>query len=76
MTSLIAKAIEAAKKAHIEIGLCGQAPSDFPAFSKFLVQEGIDSISFTPDALFKGIENIAKAEALPIRPQKAMIGYD
>jgi pyruvate,water dikinase len=76
VTSLIAKAIEAAKKAHIEIGLCGQAPSDFPAFSKFLVQEGIDSISFTPDALFKGIENIARAEALPIRPQRAMIGYD
>jgi pyruvate,water dikinase len=76
VTSMIARAIEAAKKAHIDIGLCGQAPSDFPGFSRFLVQEGIDSISFTPDALFRGIENIARAEALPIRPQKALIGYD
>jgi pyruvate,water dikinase len=60
---MIAQAIAAAKKAGIKIGLCGQAPSDFPEFSQFLVEEGIDSISFTPDALIKGIENIAKAES-------------
>jgi pyruvate,water dikinase len=59
---LIAQAISAAKKAGIKIGLCGQAPSDFPEFSQFLVEQGIDSISFSPDALIKGIENIAKAE--------------
>jgi pyruvate,water dikinase len=59
---LIAQAITASKKAGIKIGLCGQAPSDFPEFSQFLVEKGIDSISFTPDALFKGIENIAMAE--------------
>lgn len=62
VTTLIAQAIKAAKKAGIKIGLCGQAPSDFPEFSQFLVEKGIDSISFTPDALIKGIENIAKAE--------------
>ncbi len=62
VTTLISQAIAAAKKAGIKIGLCGQAPSDFPAFSQFLVEQGIDSISFTPDALIKGIENIAKAE--------------
>ena len=62
VTTMIAQAISAAKKAGIKIGLCGQAPSDFPAFSQFLVDQGIDSISFTPDALVKGIENIAKAE--------------
>lgn len=62
VTSLIQQAIRAAKKAGIKIGLCGQAPSDFPAFSQFLVANGIDSISFTPDALTRGIENIAKAE--------------
>lgn len=62
VTTLIAQAISAAKKAGIKIGLCGQAPSDFPDFSKFLVEQGIDSISFTPDALVKGIENIALAE--------------
>ncbi len=59
---MIAKAINAAKKAGIKIGLCGQAPSDFPEFSQFLVEQGIDTISFTPDALIRGIENIAKAE--------------
>lgn len=62
VTLLIAQAIKVAKKAGIKIGLCGQAPSDFPEFSQFLVEKGIDSISFTPDALIKGIENIAKAE--------------
>ena len=60
--TLIAQAISSAKKAGIKIGLCGQAPSDFPEFSQFLVEQGIDSISFSPDALIKGIENIAKAE--------------
>ncbi len=62
VTTMIAQAIAAAKKAGIKIGLCGQAPSDFPEFSQFLVEQGIDSISFTPDSLVKGIENIAKAE--------------
>jgi pyruvate,water dikinase len=62
VTTLIAQAIKAAKNAGIKIGLCGQAPSDFPEFSQFLVETGIDSISFTPDALIRGIENIAKAE--------------
>jgi len=62
VTTMIAQAIAAAKNAGIKIGLCGQAPSDFPEFSQFLVEQGIDSISFTPDALLKGIENISKAE--------------
>jgi len=62
VTTMIAQAIKAAKNAGIKIGLCGQAPSDFPEFSQFLVEQGIDSISFTPDALLKGIENISKAE--------------
>jgi len=64
VTTMIAQAIAAAKKAGIKIGLCGQAPSDFPEFSQFLVEQGIDSISFTPDALVKGIENIEKAEKI------------
>ena len=46
----------------IKIGLCGQAPSDFPKFASFLVDEGIDSISYNPDVLFKGIENITISE--------------
>ena len=59
---MIATMIAKSRKAGIKIGLCGQAPSDFPEFASFLVKEGIDSISFNPDALLKGIENILKAE--------------
>ncbi|WP_127127414.1 phosphoenolpyruvate synthase [Pseudoflavitalea rhizosphaerae] len=60
--TMISMAIEKAKAKHIKIGLCGQAPSDFPEFTRFLVEAGIDSISFNADALLKGIENIHKAE--------------
>jgi pyruvate,water dikinase len=59
---LIKETIHAAKRNSIKVGLCGQAPSDIPAFAKFLVEEGIDSISFNPDALIKGIENILEGE--------------
>lgn len=59
---LIRMSIEKATAAHVKIGLCGQAPSDYPEYSKFLVECGIDSISFTPDGLLKGIENVRQAE--------------
>jgi pyruvate,water dikinase len=59
---MIATMIAQSKRAGKKIGLCGQAPSDFPEFAKFLVDEEIDSISFNPDAILKGIENILKAE--------------
>ncbi|MGB8374946.1 MAG: putative PEP-binding protein, partial [Salegentibacter sp.] len=58
----IAQAIEKANKAGKKIGLCGQAPSDWPEYASFLVKAGISSISFNPDALLQGIENINKAE--------------
>lgn len=60
---LIATTIEVAKKHHIRVGLCGQAPSDLPEFAAFLVDLGIDSISFNPDALIRGIKHILAAEA-------------
>jgi len=59
---IIALAIEKANTAGIKIGLCGQAPSDFPEFASFLIENGIDSISYNPDALLKGIENMVAAE--------------
>lgn len=61
--SMLEQVIKAAKRKNKKIGLCGQAPSDYPAFAGFLVNQGIDSISFNPDALIRGIENIAKAES-------------
>lgn len=59
---MITMAIKSAKMTNTKIGLCGQAPSDHPEFAQFLVDEGIDSISFNPDALLQGIENINKGE--------------
>jgi pyruvate, water dikinase len=59
---MIADMIHKARKAGVKIGLCGQAPSDYPDFARFLVAQGINSISFNPDALLKGIENIVAAE--------------
>jgi len=60
---LISMAIKKANQTHTKIGLCGQAPSDYPEFAQFLVEQGINSISFNPDALISGIDNINKAEA-------------
>jgi hypothetical protein len=44
------------------IGLCGQAPSDYPEFAKFLIECGIDSISYNADALLAGMQNMVRAE--------------
>lgn len=60
---MIAEMIRQAKKQNKKVGLCGQAPSDDPGFASFLVGEGIDSISYNPDALLKGIVNMVQAEA-------------
>ena len=62
VTWMISQVIKEAKAAGKKIGLCGQAPSDNPAFAKFLIAQGIDSISFNSDALIKGIENMIQAE--------------
>lgn len=59
---MIAMVIQKAKAAGRKIGLCGQAPSDFPEFAQFLVKQGIDSISFNADAVLQGIANIISAE--------------
>jgi pyruvate,water dikinase len=70
--NLITKVIQEAHKAGLKIGLCGQAPSDFPEFANFLIQQGIDSISFNPDALLKGMENMLNAEnasGLKLKPE-------
>ncbi len=55
--------IERAKKNNRKIGICGQAPSDYPEFAKFLVEQGIDSISLNPDTVLKTMLEIAKTEA-------------
>ncbi len=64
VTALIAQVIASARRTGTKIGLCGQAPSDDPEFARFLVRQGIDSISFTPDALIRGIANVCEAELM------------
>ena len=62
-----ARIIAAARHAGRKVGICGQAPSDFPDFAEFLVEQGIDSISLTPDSLLKTSERVAQAEQRPRR---------
>ncbi len=59
---LVAQVIEVAKKKGKKIGICGQAPSDFPDFAEFLVECGIDSISLIPDTVIKTRLAIAEKE--------------
>jgi len=46
-------AIQGARRNHRHIGLCGQAPSDYPEFAEFLVKEEINSMSLNPDSIMK-----------------------
>lgn len=59
---MIAQAIRAAHVANKPIGICGQAPSDFPEFAEWLVGQGIDSISLNPDTAIKTALRIASVE--------------
>jgi len=59
---MISSVIKTAKAKGRKIGICGQAPSDYPDFARFLVEEGIDSISLTPDAILKTTLSVLKLE--------------
>ncbi|TFB84306.1 phosphoenolpyruvate synthase [Cryobacterium algoricola] len=59
---MISEAIRKAHAAGIKIGICGQAPSNYPDFAAFLVREGIDSISLNPDSFLKTAGIVAEAE--------------
>lgn len=52
----ISHLIKVGKENGVKVGICGQGPSDFPDFAQFLVEEGIDSISVTPDSLLKTLK--------------------
>jgi pyruvate,water dikinase len=65
---LIAQVIEEARRAGKPIGICGQAPSDFPDFARWLVQQGITSISLNPDTAIKTTLVIAAEEAKLYQP--------
>jgi pyruvate,water dikinase len=70
--TMIASVIRAAKAKGKKIGICGQAPSDYPDFAAFLVELGIDSISLNPDAVLKTTLRILDMEAEMKRSQLAL----
>jgi pyruvate,water dikinase len=59
---MICEVIKVAKKNKRKVGICGQAPSDFPDFAEFLVKCGIDSISLNPDSVLKTTLRVLEAE--------------
>ncbi|HEY9864476.1 MAG TPA: phosphoenolpyruvate synthase [Candidatus Obscuribacterales bacterium] len=60
---MIEMAIATVKEYNRKIGICGQAPSDYPEFARFLVELGIDSISLNPDSVLRTTLDIAQMEA-------------
>jgi pyruvate,water dikinase len=59
---MVQRVIEVAHKAGRKVGICGQAPSDYPEFAEFLVECGIDSMSLNPDAVLPTLRRLAAIE--------------
>ncbi len=59
---LVSQVIKVAKEKGKKIGICGDAPSTYPEFAQFLVEEGIDSLGLTPDVIVKTRLNVAETE--------------
>jgi pyruvate,water dikinase len=62
VTTMIGDVIAKAHAAGIKVGICGQAPSNYPEFAALLVKQGIDSISLNPDSFVATVQHIAKVE--------------
>lgn len=60
--ALIRNVVQVAKATNTKVGICGQAPSDYPEFARFLVEIGIDSISLAPDTIVKTTIDLQKTE--------------
>jgi pyruvate, water dikinase len=63
---MVKMAIAGAKEKGCKIGICGQAPSDYPEFARFLVEQGIDSISLNPDSVLKTLLMVADVEGMTV----------
>jgi pyruvate, water dikinase len=73
---MIEQVIASARRHGRKIGICGQAPSDYPEFARFLVEQGIDSISVTSDVVLQTTLNVLEHErggtgASSAEPKKA-----
>jgi pyruvate,water dikinase len=74
VTTMISNVIATVQANERKIGICGQAPSDYPEFARFLVEQGIDSISLNPDAVLKTTLTVLNAEKGVASARKASYG--
>ena len=66
---MVSMAVQGAKRNGRHVGICGQAPSDYPEFAQFLVREGIDSISLNPDSVMKTTLKVLEMEKKLIKEE-------
>jgi len=59
---MLRQAIVGAKRNGRHVGICGQAPSDYPEVARYLVEQGIDSISLNPDSVVATVRNLVEVE--------------
>jgi len=69
--AMLRQAVEGAKRNGRRVGICGQAPSDYPEIAEFLVELGIDSISLVPDAVLRTLRHVLEVERRLGRPPRA-----
>jgi pyruvate,water dikinase len=72
VTRSIASVIADAHRGGIRIGICGEAPSNDPAFAAFLIECGIDSMSLNPDSFVRTLKSVSAVE-LQSRPETAAV---
>jgi pyruvate,water dikinase len=75
--AFLRQAIEGARRNQRHVGICGQAPSDYPEMAEYLVETGIDSISVTPDTLLEVTREVLAVERwLGRAPRDAVIAKE
>jgi pyruvate,water dikinase len=62
VTEMIRQTVEGGRRNGRHVGICGQAPSDYPEIARYLVEEGIDSISLNPDSVVATARNLVDVE--------------
>ena len=72
---MLRQAVAGARRNGRHVGICGQAPSDYPEVARYLVEQGIDSISLNPDSLLATVRNLLEVErGLAIAPRMPSAG--
>jgi pyruvate, water dikinase len=74
---MINRTIEGGKRNGRHVGICGQAPSDYPELAAYLVEQGIESISLNPDSVIRTIRKLLEVEqGLGIAPRPGTLAAD